>query len=348
MPWYLQPTLAPDALIRTQAEERQSQLTKPPGSLGRLETIAIELAAMQGHLLPQLNKPAISVFAADHGIADEGVSAFPQVVTTEMVRNFARGGAAISVLAKLHGAVFEVIDLGTVIDPGELAGVVSARIAPGTANFAKQAAMTGDEFERAMSSGAAAAERALEGGAELFIGGEMGIANTTAASALAAAMMDIPLVQLVGPGTGIGEEQMSHKLQVIENALVFHQGRLDHPVGCAEALGGFEIVALAGAYIRAAQLRLPVLVDGFITTVAALLAVRLNPGCRDWMLFSHGSAEPGHRKVLAELAAEPLVDLNMRLGEGSGAAVVLPLLQSACALHNQMATFAEAAVTDKE
>lgn len=347
MDWFLEPITAPSQQFYDQAVARQQLLTKPPGSLGRLETLAASLAAMQGSAEPKITLPAISIFAGDHGIAEEGVSAFPQVVTTEMVKNFSAGGAAISVLAGLHNAVFEVVNLGTVIDPGVLNSVVSARIAAGTANFAHQQAMTANELHLAMNEGAESVLRAVTAGADLYIGGEMGIANTTSASAICAALLDIPLGQLIGPGTGIDAMQLKHKHQVIEQALVFHEKNLQQPLTVLQSLGGFEIVGLVGAYIKAAQSGLPILVDGFITTAAALVACRINPDCRPWLLFSHGSAEPGHRKVLNALGAEPLIDLNLRLGEASGAAITIPLLQQACALHNGMATFSQAAVTDR-
>lgn len=347
MSWYNTQITPPNESVLLQAQAHQNQLTKPPGSLGQLESIATALAAMQGKLYPSINRPFISIFASDHGVADEGVSAFPQVVTTEMVRNFARGGAAISVLANIHQAHFEVVNLGTVSDPGPLDAVVDGRIAAGTANFVRQPAMTDSQLLQALAAGELAIERALSQQADLFIGGEMGIANTTSASALAAALTETPLVELVGPGTGINSEQMTHKIAVIQQGLQLHQAALADPLKALACLGGFEIAGLVGAYIHGAQRGLPLLVDGFITTVAALVAVKINPGCRPWMLFSHGSAEPGHQRVLESLGAQPLVDLNLRLGEASGAAVVIPLLQQACALHNHMATFSQAAVTDK-
>ncbi len=341
------PIEAPNKQAYEAALDRQQSLTKPPGSLGHLEELAAQLAAMQNASTPLIKRPAISVFAGDHGVAAEGVSAFPQVVTTEMVKNFSAGGAAISVLARMHQARFEVVNVGTVIDPGELAAVVSVRIGAGTANFAKQAAMTATELDAALEEGAKAVGRALADGADIFIGGEMGIANTTSASALCAALLDIPLTELVGPGTGINAVQLQHKHQVIESALVFHQARQLSPLDVLKTLGGFEIAGLVGAYLKAASSGLPVLIDGFITTAAALVACKINPDCRHWMLFSHGSAEPGHRKVLEALNAEPLIDLNLRLGEASGAALVIPLLQQACELHNGMATFSQASVTDR-
>lgn len=334
---------------------RQAQLTKPPGALGQLEALAVRLAALQGVERPSVDRVAIAVFAADHGIADENVSAFPQVVTGEMVKNFARGGAAISVLAKTLGAQLEVVNLGTVNDPGEMPDVVRNIIAPATANFAQGAAMSEAQLAQALQAGRDSVLRARQAGAQLYIGGEMGIANTTSAAALACALLGATPVQLAGPGTGLDHNGVAHKAAVIERALKLH-GLIsaefakwvgDKVLEVLRRVGGFEIAALTGAYLAAAQNGMPVLVDGFISSVAALLAVRFDPDVSDWLLFAHTSAEPGHQRVLAALDAQPLLNLGMRLGEGSGAAMALPLLRLACALHNGMATFAEAAVSGK-
>lgn len=344
--WLEQTISEPDNNIRQQAEARQAQLTKPPGSLGKLETIAVQLAAMQGNLQPALDKVQIVVFAADHGVAQEGVSAFPQAVTTEMVKNFARGGAAISVMAKHIKADLEVVDVGTVVEPESLPGVVSQRVAPGTANFTQQPAMTEEQLADAMQAGRDAALRARDAGVQLFIGGEMGIANTTAATALACAVLDLPVTELVGPGTGLDDKGVQHKAKVIQAALKKHVAVINKPLKALCCLGGFEIAALTGAFIACAQQAVPVLVDGFIASVAALLAMRLCPNSQQWMLFAHCSAEPGHQKVLAALNAEPILNLNMRLGEGSGAATAVPILRIAIATQNEMATFAEAGVSE--
>lgn len=336
-----------DGAMADAARERQGQLTKPPGALGRLEDLAIRLAAMQGQLKPELEKISITVFAADHGVAARGVSAFPQAVTTEMVRNFAAGGAAISVLARSLGADLEVINLGTVNDPGALPGVLDLRIAAGTRDFCEHEAMNEEEFHRALNAGRQAAERAHARGAKLFIGGEMGIANTTSATAIACALLDRPVEELVGPGTGLDQDGVMNKAEVIKIALQHHQARSLAPLQVLRVLGGFEIVGLAGAFVACARMGLPVLVDGFIAGAAALAADRLCPGARDWFFYAHASAEPGHRAMMDALQASPLLDLGMRLGEGSGAASAVPLLQLACRLHNDMATFAEAAVSAK-
>jgi len=264
-----------------------------------------------------------------------------------MVKNFARGGAAISVLAKQTNATLEVINLGTVFPVEPLAQVRDEHIAAGTANFAQSPAMTEAQLAAALQTGQAAALRAKQSGAHLLIGGEMGIANTTSASAIACALLQESPQLLAGPGTGLDSKGVEHKAAVIQRALELHRANLAQPLDVLRHVGGFEIAALAGAYLAAAQNGIPALVDGFISTVAALTAVRIQPGVRDWLLFAHTSAEPGHQRVLDALDAQPLLQLGMRLGEGSGAATAVPLLQLACALHNNMATFAEAGVSDK-
>ena len=337
--WWLNPCKAVDRQAVQDAEQLQQQLTKPAGSLGQLETLAVQLAGLQGRLKPSVNQLWIGIFAGDHGVVAEGVSAFPQEVTGQMLRNFVNGGAAISVLARQLQARLEVVDLGTVTPSLNLPGVRHLHLGPGTANLAQGA--------QALQAGRETVLRALAEGAELFIGGEMGIGNTTAASALACALLDCPVAHLTGPGTGLDTAGVSHKTQVIERALALHAAQRGDPLQTLFNLGGFEIAALVGAYLACAQEGLAVLVDGFICSVAALIAVRLNPACREWLLFGHRGAEPGHRHVLETLNAQPLLDLGLRLGEGSGAALAVPLLRLACDLHGQMATFAEAAVADR-
>ncbi len=345
--WLNIPAALPHAEARQAAEARQSRLTKPPGALGRLEDIAIRLAALQGTERPCVDRVHIAVFAGDHGVAAEGVSAFPQAVTAEMVKNFARGGAAICVAAHTLGATLEVINLGTAFDTGPLDGVKEYRLGPGTANFTEAPAMTDHQLACALAAGRHAAERARLKGDQLFVGGEMGIGNTTAAATLACALLDAAPSLLAGPGTGLDVHGVARKVEVIRRALAHHSNHHGTPLEALRRLGGFEIAALTGAYIACAHIGLPVLVDGFISSAAALAAARLCPGAGQWFLFSHASAEPGHRTVLDALDAQPLLDLGMRLGEGSGAAVAVPLLRMACALHNEMATFAEAGVSEK-
>jgi len=344
--WVSEPVKGINQNSRVGAEERQSQLTKPLGSLGHLEQIAIRLAAMQGVERPSAERVQISIFAADHGIATEGVSAFPQEVTGAMIANFAHGGAAISVLAKSLNAVLEVIDVGAVTESGPLPSVINRRIAAGTANFAREPAMSMEQLTEALAAGREAVERAQQQGADLFIGGEMGIANTTSATAIAAALLNQQPAELAGPGTGLDSEGISHKAEVIKSALELHRKSLNDPVEVLRCVGGFEIAALTGAYLRAAQLGMPVVVDGFISSAAALAAMKIAPSVTSWLILSHASAEPGHAAIVKALGDRPMLDLGMRLGEGSGAATVIPLLRLACDLHNGMATFAEAGIAD--
>jgi len=343
--WTQQPP-QPSSKHASLAHARQQVLTKPLGSLGRLEQIAITLAGLAGSETPTVDPVRMVVFAGDHGVCAEGVSAFPQEVTAQMIANFAAGGAAISVMAKELAASLEVVNLGTVGEVPELPGVIHQIIAPATANMAETAAMTGDQVAAALTSGDLAAERAAEAGSRLFIGGDMGIGNTTSAAAIACALLSHRPQQLVGPGTGLNAEGVARKVAVVEKALARH-GSSKNPLDVLASLGGFEIAGLTGAILGAAARGIPVLVDGFIVSAAALVAVHQQPCVRDWLLFSHRSAEPGHKAVLEAMDAAPLLDLGMRLGEGSGAAVAVPLLRSACALHNGMASFADAGVSSQ-
>ena len=296
---------------------------------------------------PSVDNAQVVVFAGDHGVAAEGVSAFPQVVTGEMVKNFSRGGAAICALARQNNAAFEVVNLGTVVDLSAMENIVDNTIMAGTANFAQQAAMTLEQLTQSLAAGKAAVDRAAANGATLFIGGDMGIANTTAATALASWATGQSVTSLVGPGTGLDAQGVTHKGQVIETALAKHADAMTSPVEALRHVGGLEIAALVGAYIRSAQVGMAILVDGFITTSAAILASKIQPEITDWMFFAHASAEPGHQAMMASVGADTILDLGMRLGEGSGAGVALSILKSACVTHNEMATFAEASVSEK-
>ena len=330
------------------AKNRQAILTKPAGSLGRLEDIAIKIASMQGNSKPDISRIQCSIFAADHGIATEGVSAFPQIVTGEMIRNFSSGGAAICVLSRAIGANLEVLNLGTINELGALKNVKNCTLGPGTENFVKEPAMNEQQLSRAIHTGRQAVERAKLEDYQLFIGGEMGIANTSSATAIACALLEIAPEKLAGPGTGLDKQAVSNKAQIILKGLNLHKAEMKTPLDILRCVGGFEIAALVGAYISCAQIGIPALVDGYISTISALLADRILPGVNKWLLFSHASAEPGHQIILNALNAKPLLDLNMRLGEGSGAATTVPLLQLACKLHNEMASFTEASVSNKD
>jgi len=337
----------PDRDAAAAVSARLDQLTKPPGSLGRLEELAVLLATQTGEHLPCVTPPAVVVFAADHGVAAEGVSAFPQAVTAQMVANFVAGGAGINVFARRIDARLEVVDVGVATDI-EAKDVVRDKIRHGTANFIEHDAMTRDEACRAIEVGIRAARRAGAAGCRCLIAGEMGIANTSASSALLAVLTDSPVAQVIGRGTGLAQERLGHKQAVIERAIAARIPDRGDPLDVLTKLGGLEIAAMVGAYLGGAQQRLPLLVDGFIGTVAALVAVRLSPAVRDYMIFAHRSREPGHEDALSALDARPLLDLDLCLGEGTGAALAFPLLESATAMLVEMATFDDAGVSGRD
>ena len=343
--WIYQPCPGISAVHRNAALARQGQLTKPAGSLGRLERLAIELAGLQQTERPRARRVPIIIFAGDHGVVVQGVSAYPQEVTIAMMSNFAAGGAAISVLARQLGSRLEVVDAGTLAQ-SPVPGIVTDKPRNGSRDFSKEAALEPSEVAFALECGKRAVLRAVREAPDLLILGEMGIGNTTSSAAIAAALLGISAEEIAGSGTGIDAAGRARKARVIDEALARH-GLTRGGVAVENvlsAVGGLEIVAISGAIIAAAQNRLPVLLDGFIVSVAALAAVRLNPSCRPFVLASHQSAERGHRLVLGALDIAPLIDLDLRLGEGSGAAVALPLLRLACTLHNEMATFEQANV----
>jgi nicotinate-nucleotide--dimethylbenzimidazole phosphoribosyltransferase len=348
----------PDARAEAAARARQQQLTKPPGSLGRLEELACWFAARLSSPTPQISRSEIFVFAADHGVAARGVSAFPQSVTAQMLGNFANSGAAINVLATLEGCRIEVVDVGVAGNPQLPRGVRNERVRPGTRDLFSEAAMTDDELTAALNVGERCAREAIQRGAQLLIAGDMGIANTTAAACLICAFTDALPEQVVGRGTGVDDVGLARKREVVAGALVraraasavAESGTVGSGTDRVVArqlfahLGGLEIAAMAGLYTEAARNGVPVLLDGYISAAAALAAVRLEPGTLPWMLASHRSAEKGHSVALQALGLDPLVDLGMRLGEGSGAALTLPIIKAALALHRNMATFAQAGV----
>jgi len=342
--WLHVPVAQVDTNARAAAEARQAQLTKPPGSLGRLEQVAVDFAGWQGRSVPVIDRIGLSVFAADHGVAGQSVSAFPQSVTAQMVANFAAGGAAVAVLARRAGANMTVVNLGTVSATAHVPGVINHDLAPGTADFTEAPAMSQATLAEALAAGAHSLMPALS----LFVGGEMGIANTTSAAAVYAALAGRDAAAVVGRGTGVNDAGLAAKRAAVDRGLNRHaaawagQDEARATLTILRCLGGLEIAALAGAYIAAAQRGIPSVVDGFIASVAALAAVRINPGVADWLIYGHRSAEAGHAPVLADLNAHPLLDLDMRLGEGSGAMMAVPVIQNALALHADMATFAEA------
>ena len=329
-----------------QARQRQLQLTKPPGSLGRLEEIANRIAAIQATLAPSVERARITIFAADHGVCSERVNPYPQAVTAQMVANYLRGGAAINALARVAGAGLEIVDVGVAhqIPPSD--GLIRRAIAPGTRNFCQEPAMTREQALEALSIGVEMAERASAAGCTLLGFGEMGIGNTTAASALAAALTGLDARAVIGRGTGADEGCMARKLSAVERALATHRGRIAEPLDLLACLGGFEIGAMCGLCLGAAANRCAVLVDGFIATSAAALAVRFRQAVRDYLIPAHCSTEPGHRPLLAIIGQPPLLDLEMRLGEGTGAALAIPVVRAAVEAFTRMATFESAGVSE--
>jgi nicotinate-nucleotide--dimethylbenzimidazole phosphoribosyltransferase len=329
--------------LASQLDEAINNKTKPLGSLGALETLAKQLGLIQRTTAISVHQPAILVFAGDHGVVAEGISAYPQDVTWQMVENFLANGAAINVFARQNGAALYVVDAGVNHDFGSRPGLIDRKVAYGTRNFALEAAMTSDQCAAAMEHGAALVAD-LPGNVVGF--GEMGIGNTTAAAALMHKLAGVPVADCVGAGTGLSAQGVLNKQRVIEAAVERHAG-VSEPLDVLATFGGFEIAMMAGAMLQAAALRKTLLIDGFIVTAALLAASRLAPNILDYCVFAHCSDEAGHRRMLAQLGARPLLQLGMRLGEGTGAALALPLLHAAANFMNEMATFASASVSEK-
>jgi len=330
------------------ARARQATLTKPPGSLGRLEWLAIRLAGITAQAVPApLARRMVFVLAADHGVVAQGVSAYPAEVTGQMVRNFAAGGAAINALARAMNAEILVADLGVVADLEEVPGLRRVPIAPGTADSSLGPAMSLAQATRAVETGIALLAGEADG-LHVACTGEMGIGNTTAAAAITAAITGASPEAVTGRGTGLDDDRLRHKRQVVARILAANRPALDDGLAVLAAVGGFEIGGLAGVILGAAARRIPVLLDGYIATAAALIAVTICPAAADYLLAGHRSAEPGHAVALSHLGLEPLLDLGMRLGEGTGAVLALPLLDAALAAHSGMATFASAGVAGAE
>ena len=327
------------------ARARQLQLTKPPGSLGRLEDLACWFAARLGNPVPAQPPCEVFVFAADHGVAARGVSAFPQSVTGQMVGNFARGGAAINVLASLEGCRIEVVDVGVASDEEPPVGVRNERVRAGTRDLATESAMTADELRAALAVGERCARAAVARESRLLIAGDMGIANSTSAACLICAITGATPESVVGRGTGVDDAGLVRKVDVVRIALG-RVAKVREPSQLLAELGGLEIAAIAGFYLEAARQCVPVLLDGYISTAAALAAVSIKPEAVNWLLASHRSAEAGHSVALEWLKLEPLLDLGLRLGEGTGAVLTVPIVRAALALHARMATFAEAGVSE--
>ncbi len=340
------PLIAPTAnpALALELDRVIDNKTKPLGSLGLLEVLAKQIGLIQNSTVIAISKPAILVFAADHGVVAEGVSAYPQDVTWQMVENFLAGGAAINVFAAQSGCALQVIDAGVNHDFGERTSLVDRKLAHGTANFARQAAMSEATCAAALKAGMALAA-AVEGNVIGF--GEMGIGNTTAAAALMHKLCGIPVAQCVGAGTGLNATGVAHKQKVIEDAVALHAGA-DAPLAVLATFGGLEIAMMAGAMLQAAADRKILLIDGFIVTSALLVAARLQPAILDYCVFSHCSAESGHQRMLSAFGAKPLLQLDLRLGEGTGCALAVPLLQAAVNFVAHMATFDSAQVSEKK
>ena len=337
---------APDAEVAAAARARQDRLTKPPGSLGRLEELSVWVASCQGVCPPrQFDRARVVVFAGDHGVTSAGVSAFPAEVTAQMVANFDAGGAAINVLAEAAGATVRVVDIA--VDAAEpLSPAIGAhKVRRGSGNIAVEDALSADETAAAIQAGRHIADEEVDSGADLLIAGDMGIGNTTPATTLIASLTHSEPVAVVGRGTGIDDAGWARKTAAIRDALYRARGLSADPVGLLRVCGGADLAAMAGFCAQAAVRRTPVLLDGVVVTAAALVADRLAPGARQWWQAGHRSTEPAHAIALRQLDLEPIIDIRMRLGEGTGAAVALPVVRAAIAALTSMATFDEAGVT---
>jgi nicotinate-nucleotide--dimethylbenzimidazole phosphoribosyltransferase len=330
------------------ARLRQDRLTKPQGSLGRLEELSILLAGMTADPFPSVERKSVIVMAADHGVTQEGVSAYPAEVTTQMIANFLRGGAAINVLARQAGAQVLIVDMGVAADVPAQAGLIINKIAHGSGNIAKGAAMTREQAAQSIFSGAQIVEAELRRGADVFATGDMGIGNTTPSAAIACALMSASPAEIAGRGTGLDDDGYQRKLAAIERALAVNVPDAKDGLDVLAKVGGFEIGGLAGVILAAAAHRKPVIVDGFISTAAAMLAVSLAPQSRAYLIAAHRSSEHGHARMLEWLRLRPLLDFDLRLGEGSGAVLAFHLIEAATRILREMATFDEAGVSDKE
>lgn len=321
--------------------------TKPLGALGTLEKLAFQIASVQDTLSPQLMNPHIIVFAASHGIASEGVSAYPSEVTPQMVLNFIGGGAAINVFTRQHGINLLLVDAGVDYDFGKNEKLIDEKVNFGTKSFARQPAMTDAECRQCLEKGAELVRQVREAGCNVIGFGEMGIGNTSSASMIMSRLLDIPLTECVGKGTGLDDARLARKIAVLSDASAYHQHIGNAPESVMATFGGFEIAMMCGAMREAARLGMLVLVDGFIASVSYLSALKMDPYIRRNAVFCHQSDEKGHRLLLQSLEAEPLLKLDMRLGEGTGCALAYPLLQSAVAFLNEMASFESAGVSQK-
>lgn len=328
------------------AWERLNKLTKPKGSLGRLEDLAAQLVAIYENPFPEIKGKLSFVFACDHGVAEEGVSAFPKEVTAQMVYNFLRGGAGINVLARYAGAEVRVVDVGVEKDLGNLPGLINCKVCFGTKNFVKENALEREEAVRSIEVGYKLAIEAISEGYNLFGIGDMGIANTTPSSAITAVITGKPVEEVTGRGTGVNEGVFLKKIEVIKKAIEIHRPNPEDPIDVLSKIGGAEIGACAGVILACAEQKVPVVIDGFITGAGALIAYKINPLTREYMIASHLSQERGHKAQLEYMRLSPLLDLNLRLGEGTGAALAFLLIEAALRIYKEMATFESANVSE--
>ncbi|AYH43886.1 nicotinate-nucleotide--dimethylbenzimidazole phosphoribosyltransferase [Azoarcus sp. DN11] len=338
---------APDRAFAVALQHKIDRKTKPLGALGDLEGLGLKIGLVQQSLTPALRNPHVIVFAGDHGAAKAGVSAYPQDVTWQMVENFLAGGAGINVFARQNGLGLTVVDAGVAHDFGPRPGLIDAKVGPGTRNFLEEPAMTRAECATAMERGAGIVRTLAVDGCNIVGFGEMGIGNTAAASLITHCLTGTPLADCIGRGTGLDDAGVARKRQLLEKALA-RTGKVDDPLSVLAEFGGFEIAMMAGAMVAAARAGMVLLIDGFIVGSAALTAARLAPAITDYCVFCHRSAEPGHLAQLSALDARPLIDLGLRLGEGTGAALAYPLVQAAVNFVNEMASFESAGVSDKE
>jgi len=337
-----------DEKAMTLARARQDRLTKPPGALGRLEELSVQLAGITGTLACDLQRKVVIVMVGDHGVVRQSVSAYPQEVTAQMVANFLRGGAAINVLARHTGSRVVVVDIGVVEDLPPHPGLTISKVARGTRDFTREPAMSREQAHAAIGVGLEVVEQEFQRGLDLVATGDMGIGNTTASSALVAVFTGEPPERVTGRGTGITEDGWRHKVQVVRAALALHHADAGDPVDVLARLGGLEIAGLVGVMLGAAARRVPVVVDGFISGAAALAAAAIAPRVKEYFIASHRSVEPGHQVALDRLGIKPLLDLDLRLGEGTGAVLAFPIIEAAAKLLNEMATFDEAGVSEAD
>lgn len=335
-----------DLTAMQKVQQRLDQLTKPRGSLGRLEDLAVQLGGIHGGYFPLKTRKKVVIMAADHGVTKEGVSAYPSEVTAQMVANFVNGGAAINVLSRLVGTEVRVVDMGVATEIG-LKEVTAARVRAGTGNFARERAMTLQEAEKAVLTGLDIAREEIASGVQVLATGEMGIGNTTASSAVMAALTGYPPAAVVGRGTGLEDEQLAQKISTVERALALHKPDPKDPLEVLSKVGGLEIAGLTGLVLGAAAYRCPVVIDGFISTIAALVAVKMNSLVLNYLVPSHLSQEPGHDLLLEYLELKPYLNLNMRLGEGTGAVLAMHVVEASARILQEMATFGEAGVSEK-